>query len=447
MGDAVGSGFVATLARPEGNITGLSMQSPDLTAKRLQLIKEAAPNVSRLAVLADTHDKSYRQTVREAESAARTLGMQLRLHEVSSPGELSGAFTTMKREGVGAVLVVGGSMLYANRAELAGRAVDSRLPVMCPVRESVGAGCLMSYSPSLTGRFRRAAYFVDRILKGAKPADLPIEQPTTFELVINMKTAKAHGPDDPPIATVAGRSDHRVMKRRAFFGGVPCGLLAAPLAAEAQAGKIWRIGYLPSAAAENPPRVAFRQRLRELGYVEGQNVTFEIRSAEGNLERFPALAAELVRLNVDIIVAWGDPASGAAQKATTSIPIVMVAATDPIAAGFVASLAQPGGNITGLTTQSQDIAGKALQLLKETVPNLSRVAVLWDPASPGTRRSLAEVEAAATVLRLSLQAVEVRSPGELDGAFVAATEKRSGCRLSYLGALYIPTILGLRNSR
>ena len=193
MGDAVSSGFVATLARPEGNITGLSMQSPDLTSKRLQLIKEAAPNVSRLAVLADTHDKSYRQTVREAESAARTLGMQLRLHEVSSPGELSGAFTTMKREGVGAVLVVGGSMLYANRAELAGRAVDSRLPVMCPVRESVGAGCLMSYSPSLTGRFRRAAYFVDRILKGAKPADLPIEQPTTFELVINMKTAKALG--------------------------------------------------------------------------------------------------------------------------------------------------------------------------------------------------------------------------------------------------------------
>ena len=155
--------------------------------------------------------------------------------------------------------------------------------------------------------------------------------------------------------------------------------LVAPLAAEAQPGKIWRIGYLDSAAAENPPRVAFRQRLRELGYVEGQNVTFEIRSAEGRLDRFPALAAELVRLNVDIIVAGGDPASGAAQKATASIPIVMVAATDPIAAGFVASLARPGGNITGLTTQSQDIAGKALQLLTEAVPNLSRVAACGTP--------------------------------------------------------------------
>ena len=227
------------------------------------------------------------------------------------------------------------------------------------------------------------------------------------------------------------------MDRRAFVSTLALGLLAAPLAAEAQPGKIWRIGYLASAAAENPPRVAFRQRLRELGYVEGQNVTFEIRSAEGRLDRFPALAAELVRLNVDIIVAsGGDPAIGAAQKATTSIPIVMVAATDPIAAGFVASLARPGGNITGLTTQSQDIAGKALQLLKEAVPNLPRVAVLWDPASPGTRRSLGEVEAAASVLRLSLQAVEVRSPGELDGAFAAATRNGAGAAFIFGRTLY-----------
>src|SRR5262245_64197003 len=110
-------------------------------------------------------------------------------------------------------------------------------------------------------------------------------------------------------------------------------------------------------------------------------MALEIRSAEGRLDRFPALAAELVRLKVDVIVAGGDPAIGAAQKATTSIAIVMVAATDPIAAGFVASLAQPGGNITGLTSQSQDIAGKTLQLLKEAVPSLSRVAVLGDPVS------------------------------------------------------------------
>jgi putative ABC transport system substrate-binding protein len=213
-------------------------------------------------------------------------------------------------------------------------------------------------------------------------------------------------------------------------------VLAAPLAAAAQPERVWRIGYLASVAADNPPRLAFRQRLRELGYVEGQNVVLEIRSSEGRVERFPALAAELVRLRVDVIVTGGDPPTGAAQKATSSIPIVMIAATDPIASGFVASLARPGGNVTGLTAQSQDVAGKALQLLKEAVPNLSRVAVLWDPTSPGSRRSLSEVEAAATALKLHRQSVEVRSPGELDSAIAAASKGRADAAFIFGRTLY-----------
>src|SRR5262249_11941866 len=159
-------------------------------------------------------------------------------------------------------------------------------------------------------------------------------------------------------------------------------------------------------------------------------------SSEGRIERFSALAAELVRLKVDVIVAAGDPASGAAQKATTSIPIVMGGAPDPIAAGVIASLSQPGGNLTGLTSQSPGGAGKALQLLKEAVPNASRVAVLWDPASPGTRRSLSEVEAAATVLRLRLHSVEVRSPRELDDAFAAASKGRADAAFIFGRTLY-----------
>jgi putative ABC transport system substrate-binding protein len=162
-----------------------------------------------------------------------------------------------------------------------------------------------------------------------------------------------------------------------------------------------------------------------LGYVEGQNVALEIRAAEGRLERFPAFAAELARLKVDIILAAGDPAIAAARKATTSIPIVMLGASDPVAAGFVASLARPGGNITGLTSQSSELAGKTLQLLKEAVPNLSRVAILWDPV-PGARQTLREMEVAATALELEVQAVEVRSPGELEGAFAVATRNRAG---------------------
>jgi putative ABC transport system substrate-binding protein len=193
FGDPVASGLVATLARPGGNVTGLTMQSPDVAAKRLQLLKEAFPKVSRMAVLADTNAQSYQQEVREAEVAARKLGVQLRLHEVTSASQLDSAFATMTRERVGAVFVIGGTMLYANRRALAEGALKNRLPMMCGLRENVDAGCLMSYSASLTDRFRRAAYYVDKILKGVKPAELPVEQPTEFQLVINMRTAKALG--------------------------------------------------------------------------------------------------------------------------------------------------------------------------------------------------------------------------------------------------------------
>jgi len=204
-------------------------------------------------------------------------------------------------------------------------------------------------------------------------------------------------------------------------------LFAAPLAAEAQA-KVWRVGFLTSASAEagNPRIATFRQRLSELGYVEGKNVALEIRSAEGIPERLPGLATELVRLKVDVIVAGGSPSIAAAKKATTSIPIVMVIGSDPVASGFVASFARPGGNITGVTLQNTDVAGKRLQLLKEAVPNLSRVAVLWEPGFQPARRSLSETEAAAPVLGLQLQPVEVQSPGELDGAMAQATRSRAG---------------------
>jgi putative tryptophan/tyrosine transport system substrate-binding protein len=204
-------------------------------------------------------------------------------------------------------------------------------------------------------------------------------------------------------------------------------LHAAPLLADAQAGKIWRIGYLTHEAAEavNPARVSFRQRLRELGYVEGQNIALEMRAAEGTVERFPVLAAELVRLKVDVIVAGGDPATAAAQRATRSIPIVMVGASDPVSSGFVTSLARPGSNITGLTSQSQDLASKTLQLLKEAVPNLSQVAVLLDPV-PGAAKTFREMEVAAPALGLQLQALKVRSPSELDGAFATATSSKAG---------------------
>jgi putative tryptophan/tyrosine transport system substrate-binding protein len=207
-------------------------------------------------------------------------------------------------------------------------------------------------------------------------------------------------------------------------------LLIAPLAAVAQqSAKIARIGILSSLTAEEtaPFIDVFRQGLRRLGYVEGQNVALEMRYADAKLERLPGLAAELVRLKVDVIVARPNPSIAAAQKATTSIPIVMTSASDPVATGFVASLPQPGGNITGLSNLgSPEFIGKGLQLLKDVVPSLSRVAVLWDSGFQGIRHQLSGTQAAAQVLGVQLQLVEVRSAADLDGAFAAATRNRAG---------------------
>jgi len=203
-------------------------------------------------------------------------------------------------------------------------------------------------------------------------------------------------------------------------------LLTAPLAAEAQpAGKVWRIGVLPgNAGPESPRGVAFREGLRALGYVEGQNIAIEWRLSGGSAERLPDFAAELVRLKVDVIVAGDNPATAAAQRATSTIPIVMVLAMDPVRTGFVSSLARPGGNITGLTVQGTDIQGKALQLLKEAVPTASRVAVLWNPTEPGRHVQATEAESAARALGLEVHLLEARSPAELDSLFTAMVRER-----------------------
>ena len=199
MGDPVGSGFVASLARPGGNITGLTGQGLDLIAKRLQLFKEAVPNVSRMALLLDMSSRVSKLAMKEAEGAAPVLGVQLQPREISKPSDLDTVFASIIREGAHAVFTAGGTMFYANRGQLADHALRSRLPMACDSAESVEAGCLMTYATSLTDLFRRAAAYVDKILKGAKPADLPVEQPTKFELVINLKTAKALGLTIPPV--------------------------------------------------------------------------------------------------------------------------------------------------------------------------------------------------------------------------------------------------------
>jgi putative ABC transport system substrate-binding protein len=189
--DPIRLGFVTSLARPSGNITGLTIQTPELAGKRLELLREAVPKLTRVAVLWDSTEPGRRQLVEEAQGAAPRLGLQLQVSGVRNDLEIGSAFTAMTSERVGAVLVYGSSLLGAHRARIAELATKNRLPTMTVAREWMDAGFVMSYGTSLNDMYRRASYFVDKILKGAKPADLPVEQPTKFELVINLKTAKA----------------------------------------------------------------------------------------------------------------------------------------------------------------------------------------------------------------------------------------------------------------
>ena len=206
------------------------------------------------------------------------------------------------------------------------------------------------------------------------------------------------------------------------------GLLAAPLDAEAQpVGKVPRIGVLSgtSSGDATSSSTAFREGLRSLGYVDGQNIAIEYRYAEGRLERFADLATELVRLPVDVIVAPGTVAAQAARRATATIPIVLVLASDPVGDGLIKSFARPGGNVTGLTMSvDQQVGGKLLELLKEAVPTVSRVAVLWNPLTSHHGALLKPTETAARALGLELQAVRARRPDEIDGAFAAMSRGR-----------------------
>jgi putative tryptophan/tyrosine transport system substrate-binding protein len=217
------------------------------------------------------------------------------------------------------------------------------------------------------------------------------------------------------------------MKRRTFITLLGGAAVAWPLAARAQgAGKTYRIGFLGNSTAALEANLVgpFRDGLRDLGYREGQNIIIEYRWAEGKYERFPALVAELLALNVDVIVTAGTPATLAVKKATASVPLVMVAVGDPVGTGITASLAHPGGNITGLSSMAPDLEGKRLGLLREVVPRLSRVALFWNPLNPFHAESLQQARAAAQALRMELQVLAVRVPEELDAAFAAIVNER-----------------------
>jgi putative tryptophan/tyrosine transport system substrate-binding protein len=228
--------------------------------------------------------------------------------------------------------------------------------------------------------------------------------------------------------------------RRELIAALGGAAAAWPLTARAQqAGKVYRIGFLGNSTAALEANLVgpFREGLRDLGYVEGQNILIEYRWAEGDYERFPALIAELIALKVDVIVTAGTPASLAVKKATTSIPLVMVAVGDPVATGLVASLGRPGGNITGLTSISSEMEGKRLELLREVVPKISYIAVLWNAASPIQVIEEIEVRAAAQILGMKVLSLGVRTIEEIEDALTTIVTERPGALLVLADRLFL----------
>ena len=215
-------------------------------------------------------------------------------------------------------------------------------------------------------------------------------------------------------------------------------LLATQLSTEAQPPNVHRIGFLSSSNGPTVVHEGFRQGLREVGWIEGQNVVIDYRFADGH-DRLPTLAAELVRLKPDVVLALATPATTAAKNVTRTIPIVMIGVGDAVSSGFVASLARPGGNITGVGYSGADfgILQKQLELLSEAVPKVSRVAILSNPTNPNHPRWIKEIEDAGRSLRLQLQLMEVRSPDDFDGAFAAMTKQRAGACLVVADSLFI----------
>jgi putative ABC transport system substrate-binding protein len=217
------------------------------------------------------------------------------------------------------------------------------------------------------------------------------------------------------------------MISRRKFVAMAVGGLTVPLAAQAQPrAKTWRVGFLAFGArtADGAPPLALRQALQELGYVERQNVIYLGRWAEGKQDRLPGLAAELVGLNVDVIVTLGGPAAEAAKEKTPTIPIVITFAGDAVGVGLIASLARPGGNITGITDQATELSAKRLEILKEAVPKASRIAVLWNANNLSMTLRYREIERAARILHVAVQPLGVREPDDFDAAFSAMTRDR-----------------------
>ena len=422
--DPVGAGYVDNLARPGGNVTGFTIYEYSMSGKWLELLKAIAPSLTRAMVLRDPAVASGPGQFAAIQAVAPSLGVELRPVDVRDAGEIERAIAAFAQSANSGLIVTGSTGAAVHRELIITLAARHRLPAIYNSRFWTAADGLMSYGPDFLDQFRRAAGYVDRILRGEKPADLPVQAPTKYELVINLKTAKALGLDVPDKLLATRRRGDR-MRRREFItllgGAAAAG--RSRRGAQQPAGKLPTIGFLGSgsASAGHPWATAFVQRLRELGWIEGRTVAIEYRWADGRIERVADIAADFVRLNVAVIVTYSNTAAGATKRAVADIPIVFAAAGDPVGTGLVASLARPGGNITGLSIQQTDLAGKRLEILRAS----SRSSHAGDPGHAGSPNAVLEMDEAHEAARRLGLAV-IRSDVRRTGDFAPALDTLKG---------------------
>ena len=432
VNDPVAQGFIASMAHPGGNITGFSFLEYSMVGKSLEMLKQVVLRVTRVAVMFNPETYPYYDIhLRSFETFARPLSLELTGASIRNPAEIEQAIAKLGRQPSSALLVTPDPFTVVHRGAIIRAAEQHRVPATYSFRQHVQEGALMSYGADTNDIFRRSASYIDRILKGAKPADLPAQAPVKFELAINLKTAKDARPRSAADTARACRRGDRVMRRREFITLLG-GAAAWPLAARAQqTERLRRIGVLTAMSETDPtlpPRMAaFQKGLQAFGWAEGRNVSIVYRHATSDLDRLKSAALELVAAAPELIVVWSNPAVMAMRAVDRSIPVVFVSVGDPVGSGFVESLGRPGGNLTGFTAFEPEMGGKWLEHLKEVAPALTRAMVLLHPDIAANFEFYRAAQAAGTALRINVDAVHVRGAADIQRAVSAlAGEPHAG---------------------